>query len=60
MLATNAMTEVQNIQLRCGACRYFTHDRCCNSTARLQGDDSKLGECPHFRFAHFHGVTANY
>ena len=45
MLATNALTQVHNIQLRCGACRYFTHDRCCNSTARLQREESKQSDC---------------
>ncbi len=52
MLATVALTETRNIQLRCSACRYFTHDRCCNSAARLDGEDRKTGECPYFRFPH--------
>ncbi|RAU20686.1 hypothetical protein CU669_17245 [Paramagnetospirillum kuznetsovii] len=57
MLAVSAFTESRNSLLRCGACRYFTHERCCNSTARLDGEDQKTGECPYFRFAQSHAPT---
>jgi hypothetical protein len=40
----------ESIASRCGACRYFTHERCCHSTARLNGDDRHDGDCPSFRF----------
>ena len=60
MLAATALTQVHNVQLRCGACRYFTHDRCCNATARLQGEEGKAGECPQFRFAHSSEATRAY
>jgi hypothetical protein len=51
MLPTQSMVQVTNIQLRCGACRYFSYDSCRHSTARLDGEETKTGECPHFRFA---------
>lgn len=42
-------TPHQSVGL-CGACRYFSLDRCCNSSARLDGHAERDGECPHFRF----------
>ncbi|OAN51275.1 hypothetical protein A6A04_16630 [Paramagnetospirillum marisnigri] len=57
MLATRiALTEPRNVQLRCGACRYFLHDRCSHSSARLDEQETKTGECPYFRFSHGHQV----
>lgn len=34
----------------CGVCRYFSLDRCCHSSARLDGHADGAGECPYFRF----------
>lgn len=50
MLAVAAFqTPVHTVGL-CGACRYFSQDRCCNSSARLDGHAERGDECPHFRF----------
>lgn len=51
MLATSALTAQQHIAIRCHVCRYFAQDRCCNTTARLDGFDDRDGDCPFFRFA---------
>lgn len=51
MLATQPLTAPQNIGLRCNACRYFTLERCCNASARLEGTADREGECAFFRFA---------
>lgn len=50
MLATSVLSERPHVAIRCNACRYFTLDRCCNATARLEGCTDDDGECPHFRF----------
>ena len=60
MLAINALTHVQAIQLRCAACRYFVHDHCSHSTARLSGEESKDGDCPHFRYGQAQPVDLSY
>jgi len=60
MLATNALTHIQATQLRCAACRYFVHDRCSHSTARLSGEESKDGDCPFFRYAQSQPVVPGY
>lgn len=56
MIATEALIETRDLPLHCGACRYFTHDRCCHAVARLERRDTKAGDCPHFRFAQSHSV----
>ncbi|WP_096703528.1 hypothetical protein [Magnetospirillum sp. 15-1] len=50
MLATTALPDRPFIAIRCNACRYFTLERCCNASARLEGHEDRDGECPHFRF----------
>jgi hypothetical protein len=50
MLATTALPDRPYIATRCSACRYFTLERCCNASARLEGQDDRDGECSHFRF----------
>ncbi|EME70045.1 hypothetical protein H261_10199 [Paramagnetospirillum caucaseum] len=50
MLATTALAARPFVAIRCHACRYFTLERCCNASARLEGQDDRDGECPHFRF----------
>lgn len=57
MLATSAHIDSPVAAIRCHACRYFTLDRCCNTSARLEGHDDSEGECPHFRFALSLGTT---
>ena len=51
MLATSTLTADQYTGLRCSACRYFTLDRCCNASARLEGTADHQGDCRFFRFA---------
>lgn len=60
MLATNALTQTQAITVRCVACRYFVHDRCSHSTARLTSEETKTGDCPYFRFVHTMTVSQSY
>jgi len=50
MLATAAVQDRPFLAIRCNACRYFTMERCCNASARLEGQDDRNGECSHFRF----------
>jgi hypothetical protein len=51
MLSTENVIQMTTLRQLCGACRYFVHDRCSHSSARLDSQETKAGDCPHFRFS---------
>jgi hypothetical protein len=60
MLAATALQDRTYATIRCDACRYFTMERCCNASARLEGHDDRDGECPHFRFGFSSGPAPEW